>query len=318
MSTSSTRRSAAKSGGNRRVSTSVLERRKMLLEVKTRRVTTRRTRRRAVWKWTGLLVFWGLFVTGLAFAAQYGLERFFFTNPDYNLARIEIDRTDILQAEEVRQLAGIEVGMNLFRVDLSLAERELARLPEITKVRLRRELPDTVRVELEVRQPVAWVTEPQEELLGPAPPPYLLVDQTGHVYRPRRVLPEFFQLPVISGVRTEALDGGDLLHRQDLREALNLLQTVTFSPETTLGIRAIDISHGYCLEVTSTENARIFFDIGDYPGQLARLQKLLDHCRETGRELEMVNLIPKRNTPVRFVMAQPSIRPEPENSTTAR
>jgi hypothetical protein len=119
-------------------------------------------------------------------------------------------------------------------------------------------------------------------------------------------------------VRTEALDGGDLLHRQDLREALALLQTVQFSPETTLGIRAIDISRGYCLEVVSTENARIYFDIGDYPGQLVRLQKLLDHCRETGRELEMVNLIPKRNTPVRFVMAQLPSRLETEPTTTAR
>ena len=39
-----------------------------------------------------------------------------------------------------------------------------------------------------------------------------------------------------------------------------------------------------------------------------KLQRLLEHCRDTGREIESVNLMVAKNTPVKFVMAAP---PEP-------
>ena len=75
-------------------------------------------------------------------------------------------------------------------------------------------------------------------------------------------------------------------------------------------IRAIDVSRGYCLEVVNDANARILFGIADFEEQLARLQQLLAHCNETGRSLERVNLMVKRNTPVNFV---PVANPLPEN-----
>ena len=46
----------------------------------------------------------------------------------------------------------------------------------------------------------------------------------------------------------------------------------------------------------------------------ARLQQLLAHCDESGRALESVNLMVKRNTPVTFVA---SATPPPEVPPTA-
>ena len=65
-----------------------------------------------------------------------------------------------------------------------------------------------------------------------------------------------------------------------------------------------------CVEVVNDGNARILFAISDFEEQLARLQQLLAHCGESGRALESVNLMVKRNTPVTFVA---SATPPPED-----
>lgn len=296
------RRKTSKASGNRRLSTSVMERRKFVLEVKARKTTADRTRRRAIFRWTWIFLFWILFAGGFAISIQTVLEKFFFENPDYNLSDLELESGGVLTPEEVGLLTGIKHGTNLFRIDLGVAEAALENIPEVTTARVHRKLPDTISVNLEIRDPVAWVADASD---APDVIPYLLVDQYGEIYRPRRVLDTYFALPVLTGVRIQELEDGDILHREDLREALTLLQTRKFHPDSTLDIRSINIGKGYCLEVTDASNATVLFNPGNYPQQLDRLQKLLDHCKETGRELEMVNLIPNRNTPVRFVMASP-------------
>jgi hypothetical protein len=84
---------------------------------------------------------------------------------------------------------------------------------------------------------------------------------------------------------------------------LKLLDTVAQRPESLLKIRTLDVSKGYRIDVVNDSNSRIIFAATDFEDQLARLQKLLIHCSESGRALESVNLMVKRNTPVTFVMA---------------
>lgn len=293
------RRRSTLSAGNRRLSASVEARRKFVLEVKTRRSTASRERRAVVTRWVWLILFWGLFVSALAVSTQTVLEKFFFNNSDYNLTHLDTDTKGCLTDEEVRRITGLRPGINLFRIDLRVAENFLQEVPEVVEAKLTRILPDTLRVELKVREPVAWISTTD----GEPGPPHQLVDASGHIYTPHRVLSEQYLLPVILGVRSRDLEAGDILHRQDLREALALLQCLRFSPDPVMEIRSVDISKGYCLETIDADNTCVLFDIGNYPAQFERLRKLLDHCRESGRQLEMVNLIPKRNTPVRFVLA---------------
>lgn len=288
-----------------RTKSSIQNRQTFVLAVTPRRHTASRFRKRYLWKCTWLLLLTIGSLIVLAISVDTLLEKFFYKNPWYNLARIEVDGAKILTQEEILALTKLELGVNLFTVDIAAAEQELKRISEISHVRLIRELPDTIRVEIEEREPVAWIVNANGDALST---PTLLLDAAGIIYLPHRILPEQFSLPVISGVRIEDIEKNDILHTQDLREALALLQTVRFTPECSLNIRAMDISKGYSIEVYNDKNARFLFDIGSYPEQLSRLQKLLDHCSETGRELEMVNLIPKRNTPVRFVMVSPPPR----------
>lgn len=308
------RRSTTNGGGNRRVYSGARTRRRFVLSVRARRHTAARARVRLATKWFWLLMFWGTFAAAMAIGTQTALEKFFFANPDYNLARVRLENCPVLDAEEARLLAGLRDGGNLFRIDLRVAEKALERIPEVVKATVRRELPDTISISLDVREPLAWVVGEDED---PHAGPHRLVDASGFLYTPRKVLPDYSNLPRIVGAKLDPDSEDRLLHREDVRQAILLLQTNRFSPGSTLEIKTVDVSKGWCLVVRDHAGTEIIFEADNYTPQLQRLQKLLDHCKQTGRRLEMVNLVPKRNTPVRFVMAD-APRPASETSPPRR
>ncbi len=306
------RRRAPHIPGNRRLRA---PRGQHLLDVKVRTVTARRQRRKMIggffWK---VILLVAICVAGWIGAGTV-LDKFFFSNPEYNLRRVTVELDGVMTREEALTETGIREGENIFRVDLAKAEKALRAIPQVSNVVIERQLPDAVSITLTARRPVAWVA-PSDENADPFDPEHsLLADENGFLMKPRLVHPEYYHLPVIYGVRSDNIRDGEPLHNEDLRRALALLDEVANKPETLLRVRSMNIAKGYCIEVTSDRNARILFAPEDFSGQLGRLQLLLEHCRETGRELESVNLMVRRNTPVTFVMAS-AAEPAPAKRTT--
>ncbi len=287
-------------------------RRQHFLDVKVRTVTARRQRRErvsgVVWK-IALLV-------ALCAAAWVGtttaLEKFFFSNPEYTLKRVSLELDGVMTREEVLSETGIREGENIFRIDLATAEKVLRDVPQVSSVSIERQLPDHISITLAARIPVAWVAG-RDDASDPFDPEHsLLVDDTGYLMKPRIIQPDYYHLPVIYGVKSDNIRDGEPLHNEDLRRALALLDEINRNPESLLHVRTMDISKGFCIEVVSDRNARVVFSPEEFSGQLARLRQLLEHCSESGRELESVNLMVRRNTPVTFVMADPpKAAPEP-------
>lgn len=276
-----------------------------LLNVKVRAVTARRHRRQLLggvfWKATLVVL---LLVAGWL-GVSTALDKFFFSNSDYTLKRVTMELGGILTREEALSEAGIREGENIFRIDLVRAEKALRAIPQVADVTIERHLPDHLSISITPREPVAWIAPPEKDADPFDPQTSLLVDETGFLMKPRIIQGDFYRLPVIYGVRSDNIRDGEPLHNEELHRALSLLDEVQRHPECLLVIRAVNISKGYCVEVVSDKNAKITFAAEDFPEQLGRLRQLLEHCRDTGRELESVNLMVRRNTPVTFVMAQP-------------
>jgi len=294
------RRLAPHTSGNRRLSDA---RGQHLLDVKVRTVTARRQRRQKLggffWKSTLLVVV----CSAGWFGVTTALDKFFLSNPEYTLRRLSLELDGVMTREDAVDVLGIREGENIFRVDLAAAESALRALPQVADVSIERRLPDGISVTLEAREPVAWIAPPEKDA-DPFDPEFaMLADGSGLLMKPRLVQPEFYHLPVIYGVQSDNIRDGEPLHNEDLRRAMALLDDVTKSPDSLLRVRSMNITKGYCIEVTSDRNARIIFAPEDFPSQLARLRQLLEHCRDSGRELESVNLMVRRNTPVTFVMA---------------
>lgn len=301
-----TGRRTSRAGGNRRHGA---VRGQHLLDVKIRTVTARRQRQQQVsgflWRVALLIVLCVVGWIGVATA----LNKFFLSNPEYTLHRINLELDGVMTREDALEMTGIREGENIFRVDLAAAEQALRSLPQVAGVTLERRLPDTISVTVTARDPVAWIAPTDGEADPFDPDRMLLADKWGYLMKPRLVHSEFYHLPVIFGVQSDNVRDGEPLHNEDFRRALALLDTVAKRPESLFRIRSMNIGKGYCIEVTTDRDARIVFATEDYDEQLARLQQLLEHCRDSGRELESANLMVRRNTPVTFVMASNTLVP---------
>ena len=274
-----------------------------VLNVKMRAATARRKRQR---------LYMGLSAGGLALLLFCGtawlgvgivLDRFFFSNPAYTVSSMELDLDGILEPGDFREESGLREGRNIFQIDIAAAERRLRAIPMVADVSIERLLPDRVRVTLVSRVPVAWVSQG-----GNPGAPYdassmMLVDSSGFLMRPRLIPPEFHSLPVIHGVDTAGVLEGGALPLDDLKKALALLDEAASRPESLLRIRSLDIAKGYCIDALTDHNARVRFGTTGFDAQLDKLERLLVHCRDTGRELDSANLMVVKNTPVKFVMA---------------
>jgi cell division septal protein FtsQ len=280
-----------------------------LLDVRMRTSTTRRRRRETIIRWVSKLFLVAAIGTAAFFGLRTAIDRFFFKNTEYTLQRISFSLDGILTREEALAATGLREGVNIFAVDLAKVENALRAIPQVQDVRLDRKLPDQIDVSITARRPVAWVAAAGEKGDPSASEKSLLVDASGFLLRPRRVIPEYYHLPAIYGVKGDNVRNGEMLPGEDLRLAIQLIETLSRHPESMLHIRTIDVSRGYCIEVVNDGNARIVFARSNFEEQLARLQQLLAHCDESGRALESVNLMVKRNTPVTFVA---SATPPPE------
>jgi cell division septal protein FtsQ len=91
------------------------------------------------------------------------------------------------------------VGMNLFRIDISRVQRDIGALPWVRRVDIQKNLPDTLRIDISERQPVALVRSLDR---------LQYVDVDGVTIAPLTPTTGDDDLPVISGAA-----GGEELNR---------------------------------------------------------------------------------------------------------
>lgn len=279
-----------------------------LLDVRVRRSTAKRQRRHRVAKTVFAFTVWIGLAAGAGFGFHAVVNKFFLQNPEYNLRVVETDLDGLMTRDEAMQIAGIQTGKNIFRIDLGAAERQLQKIEQIDKVVIERDWPDRLSIRITKRVPVAWLARSGNDEDSHA----LLLDAQGRTMKPYRIETEYWHLPVIYAPDIERIQKKDLLATADLQAALDLLAARARQSDSLLAIASIDISKGYALEIVDADKAHITFSPENPEAQLERLQKLLVSCRDTGRKLESVNLIPKKYTPVRFLFAASDETPAPE------
>lgn len=272
-----------------------------VLDVRVRRSTVRRQRSRKVVSMVFGLLLWSSLIVATWIGFHTITDKFFLSNPEYTLRHLRSETQGLLTESEVAEITGIQKGINIFKIDLAAAEKQLRALDQVATVRITRDWPDRITVEVTKRTPISWISDRPNEALSSDHA--RLIDRTGQTMKPFRVEPEFWHLPVIYCPSLEAIQSEDILAVADLRAAIDLLAEVRRRPDTLLQIRSLDITRGHSIQVTTAENSLVLFSPKDPADQLDKLEPLLLHCKESDRTLEYVNLIPSRYTPVRIQMA---------------
>ena len=282
---------------NKRVSSTRQRKQQHLLDVKIRVGKERERRFRSV----AGFVFKTILIVALAVGAWLGGKEawryFVWENPEYFVRDPDVKTDGTLTREQILGAADIVEGRNVLTVDLGNSRAALEKLPQVESAEVSRTFPNRVAVNITERRPIAWVTLKKEE--DPTTSEHaFLIDARSIVLRSRVLLPEYYHLPIISGVETENLVPGQRVNAFDIQAALELVRLNADS--TRFQVRNIDLAKGYCLVVTDQRRAKITFGFKNIENQIERLNRLLDAIEPTHQEIRTVNLIPERNVPVTF------------------
>ncbi len=261
-----------------------------------------------------ILIFVSLIV-GVIYGCRYGMNRMFFANPNYVLNQIDVENEGTLPREQIISAAKLTRGSNIFSISLPEARQALLDIPQVEDAQIQRSLPDTLKITIRERHPIAWLARTRTEADSLDHTHALMIDASGIVLKSRSILPEYLRLPIIAGVPTDSLRIGKKIPSTDVLTSLSLIQKTSDILPGRFEIAWIDLSNGYSMEIHDREHttARLSFD--DIDGQLQRLRLLLDYCDASQKKMETVNLLVQRNVPVTFVqidttdLTLPAIKP---------
>ncbi len=79
------------------------------------------------------------------------------TTEHFAVDKVEVRGNRVLSDGDLRKMAGVARGMNIFAVNLGGVQRRLSRSGWIDSVLVRRSLPDTLLLQVDERQPVFWI-----------------------------------------------------------------------------------------------------------------------------------------------------------------
>ena len=286
---------------NQRLSNTRQRKQQHLLDVKVRARKATQHRNRRVLVFISKIVLAIAICAGIYIGAQFGIRRFFFENPDYTVAMIDVQTDGTLQREQVLSTADLHEGKNIFHVNLAQVHSALEQLPQVDEVQVVRKMPGQIDIRITERKPIAWITS-EKQISDPFQSDVaFLIDARGALMKEKKLLPEYLGLPLITGCTGESLEAGKIVDSIEAKAALELLRLSAGSfMQTRFQIREIDLSKGYCLVVTDKNHTRVMLPFDHLDQQLERLEQFLVYGDDSKRDIETVNLLVQRNIPVTF------------------
>lgn len=106
----------------------------------------------------------------------------------FDINKVNVSGQKEVTSDEVKALAGITPGENLFKINRDLIEKSVEIHPMVKSAQLIRHIPHTVEIKVEER--ASWAVVPYEDL-------FLLVDDEGHCLDKLNKLPDG-NIPIIT------------------------------------------------------------------------------------------------------------------------
>ncbi|HVU52313.1 MAG TPA: FtsQ-type POTRA domain-containing protein [Polyangia bacterium] len=204
------------------------------------------------------------------------LVRHVVASPRFALREIRAEATLHVSHDDIVALAGVEPGAELLAIDTDAVAARVATHPWVQAVRVRRQLPSALAIDVVERRAAA------SALLGTL----YLIDDSGRPFK-RATLDEADGLPVITGVARDQYTLARVASEAAFREALALLALYRADDELAAARRAgggaaarpalseihIDPRAGYSL-VLYDGGGEVRLGRDDWPAKLARLDEI--------------------------------------------
>ncbi|MEZ4600173.1 MAG: cell division protein FtsQ/DivIB [Syntrophotaleaceae bacterium] len=174
-------------------------------------------KQRTPWAWRrffGKLLRVSVYLVSIALLTCGGVltARMLVASDFFAVARVRVENQQRLSQEEILALSDIQVGANIFDLDLDMIGRKIEENPWVATACVERIFPDEVMIRVSERRPAAIVS------LG-----YLYyVDETGEIFKVLDAK-DSLDYPLISGMDRQRLLEKPEESRNELRAAVELL-----------------------------------------------------------------------------------------------
>jgi hypothetical protein len=258
----------------------------------------------------GLIVLWQ--------ASVWVMNRFLFTNPVFGIRIIEVTTDGDTPTLTLRRLAGVHVGDNLLALDLARVKRDLELMPWIRAATIERALPQTLRLRVSEREPIAQVQvwRPRRGTAGYEPTTYWL-DAEGVVMaaqagsapgaQPQAAADD---LPLLNGIAAGGLRLGRRMESDFVQGALLMLTAFESSPMFGLvEIQAVEPLGSQALRLLTRQSNAVVFAHGNLEVQFHRWRAVYDAGVRLQRAVATLDLSVTNHSPA--VWAELNPQPPP-------
>lgn len=188
--------------------------------------------------------------------------------PFFNIDWIDIKGNEKVSRGEIKSAISYNQGDNIFKLNLHRGEQNLTKIPYVETAKVKRKLPDGIRVAITERIPVAYLDE--NGII-------ILIDKDGRLLEQTDKAPE--NIPCLKGAIIEGLVLGQLI--EDKSEESAKAFTVIYEKLNEYGlydrVSELDITKTDAIEFSFDKNKRVVVGDGyriDY--KLMMLQAAID------------------------------------------
>jgi hypothetical protein len=245
---------------------------------------------------------------GLWKGCEWVLDELVYRNPSFSIAQLEVSTDGVIPVREIVSRAGVKPGDNLLALDLMRIRRDLELVSLIRHAAVERVLPNTLKIRVSEREPIAKFALIQSQSNGAVREIVFCVDPHGWVIAPmypwQPSSPYPFahdDLPLLTGISQGDLISGRPIESGNVRAALRFVMAFARSPMAgTVDLQSIDVGNPSYLLVRTGQGNEVTFSMQNFDQQLRRWRVVHDYGRSVGRSIATLDLSVANNVPARW------------------
>ena len=200
--------------------------------------------------------------------------------PYFDIKQVNVTGNSRVSAQEIETASGITQGSNIFRVKLSSVRKRLEKISYVHSVRVKREFPNQISIEIEESQPVA---------AAPYMGNYILIDMYGKTLEQETKenmenIPEIVNLV---GLEIKNFELGEKIIVENERNLQIVLESLTELVHNSLigNMNEIDLGNadGVVFKMNDSKLTVLMGDATDLPYRVKFLKEILDKLGGTPR-----------------------------------
>jgi cell division protein FtsQ len=200
-------------------------------------------------------------------------------SPMLSLKRVEVTTDGRLERREILQLGGVRPGESLLHTSPSEIRQRLEAHPWVERAWVERSFPNTLRIRVQERKPVARVVVEGK---------LFLVDASGSIF-PAYDRPPPGEWITLVGLKLEDLDTRPEACRRVVLEAMALAGLLAQQARWSADEIAVDPDRGIRLALQGGPS-EVLFGFGELAQRVRRLEKILEHLSKEGRLQDVVRI----------------------------